>query len=105
MLLLSEAVETGSGSETRNDAGGKHQSHGERRRGLRIRQHRPVKVYEPAGARYFGGQPFRPVRVMSPKRLAPIVSAGGDGETVGGQRGGLRQAPAAAPSNPHTASS
>lgn len=29
---------------------------GERRRGLRVRQHRPVKVYEPAGARYFGGQ-------------------------------------------------
>jgi hypothetical protein len=28
----------------------------ERRRGLRIRQTRPVKVYEPAGARYFGGQ-------------------------------------------------
>jgi len=56
MLLLSEAVETGSGSEARNDAGGKPQSQGERRRGLRIRQHRPVKVYEPAGARYFGGQ-------------------------------------------------
>ena len=28
----------------------------ERRRGLRIRQNRPVKVFEPAGARYFGGQ-------------------------------------------------
>ena len=28
----------------------------ERRRGLRIRQTRPVKVYEPVGARYFGGQ-------------------------------------------------
>src|SRR5689334_8914015 len=28
----------------------------ERRRGLRIRQTRPVKVYEPSGARYFGGQ-------------------------------------------------
>ncbi len=28
----------------------------ERRRGLRIRQNRPVKVYEPTGARYFGGQ-------------------------------------------------
>ena len=28
----------------------------ERRRGLRIRQQRPVKVFEPTGARYFGGQ-------------------------------------------------
>ena len=28
----------------------------ERRRGLRIRQERPVKVYEPATSRYFGGQ-------------------------------------------------
>ena len=28
----------------------------ERRRGLRIRQNRPVKVYEPTSARYFGGQ-------------------------------------------------
>jgi hypothetical protein len=28
----------------------------ERRRGLRIRQNRPVKIYEPCAARYFGGQ-------------------------------------------------
>src|SRR5947199_8859651 len=28
----------------------------ERRRGLRVRQARPVKVYEAAGGRYFGGQ-------------------------------------------------
>lgn len=28
----------------------------ERRRGLRIRQARPVKIFEPLGARYFGGQ-------------------------------------------------
>ncbi len=28
----------------------------ERRRGLRIRQSRPVKVFEPAAGRYFGGQ-------------------------------------------------
>jgi hypothetical protein len=28
----------------------------ERRRGLRIRQNRPVKVYEPTTARFFGGQ-------------------------------------------------
>jgi len=29
---------------------------GERRRGLRITQHRPVKVYEPSSGRYVGGQ-------------------------------------------------
>jgi len=29
---------------------------GERRRGLRIRQHRPIKVYEPSSARFIGGQ-------------------------------------------------
>lgn len=29
---------------------------GERRRGLRIRQARPIRVYESSGARYFGGQ-------------------------------------------------
>lgn len=28
----------------------------ERRRGLRIRQQRPVKIYDPGAARYFGGQ-------------------------------------------------
>ncbi|HLL88744.1 MAG TPA: hypothetical protein VK324_05535, partial [Tepidisphaeraceae bacterium] len=28
----------------------------ERRRGLRIRQARPVKVFEPTACRYFGGQ-------------------------------------------------
>ncbi len=28
----------------------------ERRRGLRIRQNRPLKVFEPMSARYFGGQ-------------------------------------------------
>ena len=30
-------------------------AHGERRRGLRVRQHRPVKITSPRG-RYFGGQ-------------------------------------------------
>jgi hypothetical protein len=28
----------------------------ERRRGLRVRQNRPVKIFEPLGSRYFGGQ-------------------------------------------------
>jgi len=31
---------------------------GDRRRGMRIAQHRPVKVYEPSAARFFGGQTF-----------------------------------------------
>ena len=28
----------------------------ERRRGLRVHQHRPVKIFEPSSARYIGGQ-------------------------------------------------
>jgi hypothetical protein len=28
----------------------------ERRRGLRIQQTRPIKIFEPTGSRYFGGQ-------------------------------------------------
>ena len=30
--------------------------HAERRRGLRIRQARPVQIFEPAASRYYGGQ-------------------------------------------------
>src|SRR5215207_8926884 len=37
------------------EAGDAADAHAERRRGLRVRQARPIKVYEPAGARYFGG--------------------------------------------------
>jgi hypothetical protein len=44
-------------TETATDPIGIDSSDGaERRRGLRIRQHRPVKVYEPGAGRYFGGQ-------------------------------------------------
>ena len=32
------------------------ESGSERRRGLRVRQERPVKVFEPAAGRYFGGR-------------------------------------------------
>jgi len=32
------------------------QSEAERRRGLRIRQARPIKIFEPTSCRYFGGQ-------------------------------------------------
>jgi hypothetical protein len=35
------------------DAGARHS---ERRRGLRIRQARPIKVFETAAAKYYGGQ-------------------------------------------------
>jgi hypothetical protein len=35
---------------------GENQSASERRRGLRISQNRPIKVFEPTGAKYFGGQ-------------------------------------------------
>ena len=48
MLLVSEQV---IGEETADSIEGI-----ERRRGLRIRQNRPVKVFDSAAARYFGGQ-------------------------------------------------
>jgi hypothetical protein len=51
MLLVSEGA-----AGIRQDVAPHHGQTGERRRGLRIRQHRPVKIYEPLGARYFGGQ-------------------------------------------------
>jgi hypothetical protein len=47
MLTLTENIESNSTS------GGDGI---ERRRGLRIMQERPIKVYEPTAARYFGGQ-------------------------------------------------
>ena len=52
MLLLSREVEAGIDSEHADSGHGQR----ERRRGLRVRQHRPVKIFEPAGNRYFGGQ-------------------------------------------------
>lgn len=48
MLLLSET----STSESEMTLG----TEAERRRGIRIRQDRPIKVYEPTSHRYFGGQ-------------------------------------------------
>ena len=50
MWLVSETELPGVGVESHK------QGQSDRRRGLRVRQHRPVKIYEPAGARYFGGQ-------------------------------------------------
>ena len=48
MLLLSET----STSESEMTVG----TEAERRRGIRVRQDRPIKVYEPTSHRYFGGQ-------------------------------------------------
>ena len=48
MLLLSEP--------DRRVASVAREAATERRRGFRIRQNRPVKVYEPTTSRYFGGQ-------------------------------------------------
>jgi len=54
-LLLSESVQG-----TRQTAEGRIQSEEEngfeRRRGLRVRQQRPVKIYDTSAARYFGGR-------------------------------------------------
>ena len=49
MLLLAEPM-------TQTDADDATAAGTERRRGLRVRQNRPVKVYEPTTSRYFGGQ-------------------------------------------------
>lgn len=43
-------------TQTENDAFASDASVAERRRGLRIRQNRPVKVFDAAANRYFGGQ-------------------------------------------------
>jgi c-di-GMP-binding flagellar brake protein YcgR len=55
MLLISDSVQTA--EQTDELLGSTAEIAGsERRRGLRIRQNRPVKVYEPTTSRYFGGQ-------------------------------------------------
>jgi hypothetical protein len=61
MLVLSGAgvgagIEGISGGLGAEQAAGTHASGAERRRGLRVRQQRPVKIFEPLGSRYFGGQ-------------------------------------------------
>jgi len=50
MLLFPETTTDQADTESTDTEGT------ERRRGLRIRQNRPVKVYEPGVGRYFGGQ-------------------------------------------------
>ena len=54
MLVLTDRVGTAVAGEHEADHQGARP--GERRRGLRIRQHRPVKIFEPTGSRFFGGQ-------------------------------------------------
>lgn len=51
MLLLSDAI-----TEDCPVADANADTISERRRGLRVRQQRPVKIFEPLGSRYFGGQ-------------------------------------------------
>ena len=53
MLLISDAVQT---ADQQDELLNATESGTERRRGLRIRQNRPVKVFEPTTSRYFGGQ-------------------------------------------------
>lgn len=52
MLLFSEPTLS---AETELDLRPDEAGH-ERRRGLRVRETRPVKIFEPGAARYFGGQ-------------------------------------------------
>jgi hypothetical protein len=54
MLLISDSVQTADQQDDLFHAAA--ESGTERRRGLRIRQNRPVKVFEPTTSRYFGGQ-------------------------------------------------
>lgn len=51
MLLFTRDTKV---SDVEHDGGGSLTL--ERRRGLRIRQNRPIKVFEPTLSRYFGGQ-------------------------------------------------
>ena len=54
MLLLTDATTEADPNPGAADANADTIS--ERRRGLRVRQNRPVKIFEPLGSRYFGGQ-------------------------------------------------
>ena len=50
-LLMSQTCEPSEGFELETEP-----TSPERRRGLRIRQARPIRVFDPTSARYFGGQ-------------------------------------------------
>ena len=53
----------------------------ERRRGLRIEQDRPIKVFEPNGARYFGGQ-TKDISSTGLRIELPLHAAVQEGETL-----------------------
>jgi hypothetical protein len=52
MLMLSEPMTGVDAIESHEECDGAT----ERRRGLRVRQNRPIKLFEPTTSRYFGGQ-------------------------------------------------
>jgi hypothetical protein len=63
MMLLTESTTSASptsasASEARANRSTQHGIGigAERRRGLRVRQHRPIKIFEPVTHKYFGGQ-------------------------------------------------
>src|SRR3954469_3047943 len=100
MLLMSEPRQRQDDHDTMLlDAGAETGAASERRRGLRIRQNRPVKVYEPTTSRYFGGQTedisvtglrvelpaYAPVRVG--EVLSIHVGLNQSGQTLANRRG------------------
>ncbi len=58
MMLLCETEVTGRAGGEREPRGSSPKATAgiERRRGLRIRQNRPIKIYEPSAGRYLAGQ-------------------------------------------------
>src|SRR3954471_12738607 len=96
MLLFAEPTTTKEASTNNRSA---EAVPAERRRGLRIRQNRPVKVYEPTTSRYFGGQTedisvaglrvelpaYAPVRIG--EVLSIHVGLNQSGQTLANRRG------------------
>ena len=73
MLLLSESRDVSdAGCET---------SEAERRRGLRVRQQRPIKVFEPVSGRYLGGR-TEDVSATGLRVTLPLSSAVREGCTL-----------------------
>jgi len=70
MLMLSDRIDR---SEVKTGA--------ERRRGLRIEQDRPIKVFEPAGSRYFGGK-TQDISSTGLRIELPMHAAIREGETL-----------------------
>src|SRR5437016_583252 len=53
----------------------------ERRRGLRIRQHRPIKIFEPTTHKYFGGQ-TQDISATGLRIELPLATPVGPGKLV-----------------------